>query len=551
MIDPGFFTLQKVKSRRFLSLFRKGNWAQVLVIIFSLLIFSGVAVAVYFFSLGSFRFLGQYPESSQPIITYSLAATFILTSLLILFSSVITGLGVLFQRNDNGLVFSLPLQTGTIFESRFLDVITLSSWPLFVFALPQILGYSHALHLNLTTMLLALFGLLFLTLFVNLIGVVLSLLLSRFWGNMRNKYLGLAMIISLPFLAWGLMRLLLPSQLTINLGALSVEEISQLLKRQTIMSPYLPTTWLVNLVTLWEDDLIAAANNLTRLSFVCVILTGIIYFLRDKFYLKVVSKTAEGRFIAAPWDVSPKKAQSFPYLLPGRIGALTEKDWLVIFRSPSQVTQIAFILFLEIIYLLIIRRIPLTQIQQFFPNWYEGYLIFGNFLFTSYLAAVLAMRFFFPMISLEGHSSWVIWSAPLSRMSLFWQKAVSSFLILLIWLEAATFLSVKILEPGFSWQGSLLLLNLPLALCLTIITLGIGAISPNFWEKNPEKLSTSPGGLAATFLSLVYISFLAGLILSQKGRINLITQGSTWLLSLLLIAPIIFGVSRQIKKYEA
>jgi len=306
------------------------------------------------------------------------------------------------------------------------------------------------------------------------------------------------------------------------------------------------------LIYFWNKDPIVASNNLTFLSLSLLTVTVIILLLSKNYFLRAIDKMAIGKFIAAPHDTTPKKTRPFPYLLKGKIGALTEKDWLVVFRSPGQFFQLAFIIFLEIAYFLIITRVPFQRVKSLFPFWYEKRLSALNFLFLNYLTSVLAMRFLFPMISLEGHSSWVIWSSPISRMKIFWQKYISSFLVLLAWLTVSAFLSLKLLPVSQINNWSLFSINLPISLTITAITLGIGAIKPNFWEKNPEKLSTSPGGIMATVLCLGYIGIVSLFLFTQKrgGISSPLIYLAVWLISLFIAFPIFLQVSRKIKRYE-
>ena len=533
-----------------MALFKRRDWARFLVMIAFILIFLLLAGGVFFFSLTSFIFLGEYPKYNQPVITYSLAVTFVLTALLTLASSMITSLGALFQKEDNPLLFSLPIKTITIFESRLLDTIFLSNWPLFVFAFPLILGYGRALRLGLFTTLLFLVGIFFLTLSSTLLGALIALFISRLWGNLKSKFLMLFLVFAIPVLGIGLIGFLLPSQLIGNLGELSIGEISQLLSRQVIMSQFLPTTWLVNLVYYGPSNLRLSLENLLALILLYLPILAALYLLRDKFYLQAVNKTAEGRFIAAPWDVVEKPGRPFPYLLPGRMGALTEKDWLVILRSSPQLFQLGFILFIEIIYLLIISRIPVERFERVFPDWHSGKLVMINFFFIGYLVSVFAMRYVFPMISLEGQSSWIVWSAPIKRIKIFWQKLISSFLIIFLWMEASALILIKILGLPLLPQWPLLLANLPLALTITFITLGIGAIKPNFWERNPEKLSTSPGGLVATAACLGYIAVVTFFVFVQKEPLSFLPHLAVWLISGLVIFPILLLVYQRINLYE-
>jgi len=90
-----------------------------------------------------------------------------------------------------------------------------------------------------------------------------------------------------------------------------------------------------------------------------------------------------------------------------------------------------------------------------------------------------------------------------------------------------------------------------MAFILTLINLGIGTIKPNFWEKNPEKLSTSPGGLAATALCLFYIGISTQFLFGQRGEFfSPEAIFKTFLASLILFFLIFRGVNKRINSYE-
>ena len=550
MYEKAFFILLGNQFFRFLTYFKRRQWAKILVILASLGIIGLLALGVFFFSYSTFLFFTGYQQYNQPVITYSLAITFVLTFVLTFGSALITALGTLFQRDDNLLLFSWPVSPASIFELRLVDTALVSTWPVFVFALPVVFGYSLAMGLSWISLLLFLLVTLFLTLSATLSGILLATIVSHLWGNLKNKIvLGLGVLV-VPFLGWAFIHLLLPPVLTQNLHRLEIDQISQLLDRQTLMNPWLPSTWAVRFVSFWPQSPLLGLKFWYLLAFTyCLILVAIL-LIRGRLFRQAVDKTAQGRFIAGSWDKVHKKAKAFPYLLKGKFGALTEKDWLMVTRSTSQLLQLGFIFFLQLVYFLIIARVPTYRYGQVF-NDQPVRLMAVNFLFINFLASVMGMRFLFPMISLEGHSSWIIWSAPLKRMKIFWQKFIASFLAIFTWMSLATVFYFSSLKIGLSEFWPYYLLNLPMSLALTMITLGIGAIKPNFWEKNPEKLSTSPGGLLATTLCLVYIGLVSlFLFIRPENLFTVSAHTAIWLTSLSLAVLIANQVKHRINHYE-
>ncbi|MFC1790339.1 hypothetical protein ACFLZP_02545 [Patescibacteria group bacterium] len=544
-----FSSLLKLKIKRFLAFFRTQRGARCMVVLGTCLVMAGLSGGIFLFSFYSFRFLDQYPETNLLIVIYSLTLTFILSSFLVLVSSFVTSLGNLYQKPDNQLLLSLPIPTKAIFASRAWEITLLSNWPLFVFALPQVLGFVLATKITTEAIFIILIGLFTLTLTFNWLGITLSLLVSFWIGRIRNHYLSLVMLFLIPLAAWATFKFLLPTPLTQNLGNLSLTEIRTLLKNQPLLAPFLPTSWLVISIIVWENDPQIAILNFLKLIGLFLAVWQLASFLKKKLYRRTIDKTATYQFIASPDDKVNVKNKSFPYFFKGRVGALVEKDWFLISRAPGQLFQLGFFLFLQILFFLIIASLPLANIQNTFSDWPLKKIIEWSYLFVGYLGCVLAIRFFFPLLSLEGQSSWIIWSAPISRKKVFYQKFLSSLVIFFLWLEISSFLLLKLLKisPLDFWP--LFGINFPLSLGIVVLTVGLGTIFPNFAETNPEKLSTSTGGLICTFASLTYLSGIVFYIFSQNNLFSFFPQLIVWTTSLLISAGIFFRAQKRLSTY--
>ena len=148
MYEKAFLILLYNQFFRFLTFFKRRQWAKILVILASLGVIGLLSLGVFFFSYSTFLFFTGYQQYNQPVITYSLSITFVLTFVLTFGSALITALGTLFQRDDNLLLFSWPISPASIFELRLVDTALVATWPVFVFALPVVFGYSLAMGLS-------------------------------------------------------------------------------------------------------------------------------------------------------------------------------------------------------------------------------------------------------------------------------------------------------------------------------------------------------------------------------------------------------------------
>ena len=184
--------------------------------------------------------------------------------------------------------------------------------------------------------------------------------------------------------------------------------------------------------------------------------------------------------------------------------ALLNKDILIFFREPGQWAQLLLILALLALYFINLSFLPKDiEIEQ-----WRTILFIMNFGFCGFVLATMAVRFVYPSISLEGDSFWVLGSSPISTATLFREKFLSSFVSFFVFAETIGFVSSALLKIERLYRlltfGGILLMSITLS-CLAI---GFGAAFPDFSERNPSKIVSSPGGILTVLVSLVYIGIM-------------------------------------------
>jgi len=132
---------------------------------------------------------------------------------------------------------------------------------------------------------------------------------------------------------------------------------------------------------------------------------------------------------------------------------------------------------------------------------------------VGFVLAAIALRFIFPMISMEGKSWWAIRSAPLDMSGFLLEKFLVSFLPLMILGVALVWMSNRLLqvEPFVIWlsNGTIAVMSIALA----ALGVGLGAVFPRFQVENVAQIETSPGGI----LYMVFALFYVGLTLSLES----------------------------------
>ncbi len=124
--------------------------------------------------------------------------------------------------------------------------------------------------------------------------------------------------------------------------------------------------------------------------------------------------------------------------------------------------------------------------------------------------ATICSRFVFPMISLEGQRFWILGLAPIGRSQIMWSKFYFAF-------GGTAVISVP-LSALSNWSQH----SAPLVTCVQVwtsllisfglsgLTVGMGALFPNFREHNPSKIVSGFGGTLTLILSIGLVAASVG-----------------------------------------
>jgi ABC-2 type transport system permease protein len=199
--------------------------------------------------------------------------------------------------------------------------------------------------------------------------------------------------------------------------------------------------------------------------------------------------------------------------LPASTRTMVTKDLTVFWRDPGQWGQLMILFGLLFIYILNLRSAAGMGRLQIFTALWQSLISLFNIGATTFVLSILTTRFVYPMLSLEGKQQWVIGLAPVARTRLVWVKfALSTFGSVVITLPLAL-LSCAMLKAGLAIVGLTIMNIFILALGLSSLAVGLGAMLPNFNEDNPSRIANGFGGTLNAVISLVYI----GLTLVLEG----------------------------------
>ncbi|MCE5248788.1 hypothetical protein LLG96_01070 [bacterium] len=459
-----------------------------------------------------FKYVVSLEEIGYLLIDRLVSVGFMAFFFMLIISSFVTALASLFRSAETEYLFSTPLSENALLMSKYLDIIIYSSWAILFMAIPILHAYAQARKFGAFEYVLT--GFLVLVPFIvyaTAAGTILALL-----SILASKYIRLRHLILLGILFFtGFMVMVIRFSQSNQLAIPFTEDYRALnlfLNNFRLNAhPFSPNFWLIqslrSLVLHNYRDFTIYTSALVSSALFAV---SVLLIMGEHLYFKTWQISNERSFAEKNRAVAGAVRKEGFLSGPSRSQsqALLRKDIILLLREPSQWAQILLLLALMALYLFNLRLIPADLNNE---RWH-AILSVMNFGFCGFVLATLAVRFVFPSISLESNSFWVLGSAPLSTATLFRAKSVPAFAAFLFIAEPIALLSGAILK----FEGWYYLFTaagiMVMSIGLTCISVGLGAAFPDFSERNPSRIATSPGGILTIVLSLIYIGMMMTLL---------------------------------------
>lgn len=453
-----------------------------------------------------FRYVANLEDIGFLLIDRLVTVGFLIFFLLLVLSSCITGLMSLFRSRETEYLFSTPVGIRTMFTGKYLDIVGVSSWAVIVMALPIILAYARVRNFGPAQYALA--GVAVIVPFVltaTALGTIATLLIQQISRRLNP----LVIVAGAAAGVAGLLYLVLVFSRPTELQVTFQEDFRALNlfvnNFQINTNPYLPNYWVIQglraivgkqyrELALYSGSLISTAIAATAILYTFVMLA----------YCRIWQQSAE-RSRAAVFAPRTSMSGMLARPLSGQLRALIAKDIILFVRDPSQWTQLLLIVVLTALYFINISLIPGDiGIEQ-----WRTILFVMNLAFCGFVLATLAIRFVYPSLSLEGASSWVLGSTPVSSLTLFREKFYVSCVLFIVIAETIGITSSVLLQLERIYRVLTFLWILQISITLSCLSVGLGAAYVNFGERNPNKIVSEPGGILTT---LIILGYLTGMI---------------------------------------
>ncbi len=482
-----------------------------------------IAVVSSFFSLflvvgwwlffKAFQFLHDFPVGD--LLAIRVIALFFLTLFaMLVFSNILVGYSTLYKSKETDFLFSLPMRESEVFLNRFIEALMYSSWAFLFLGMPLMVSYGVVFELKWYFYpALPLFFAPFIVI-AGMLGTMLIVVLMRISPTISLK--GLVAIIGALGIAffYFLIRSFSVSRIS------ELEVIDQILSAlKTTQSSFFPSHWLnEGVLAAGRGDLRDSAFYflllLSNAMMLMMVSLGISRFLYYKGWTGLRGFSLVRYYPLGSGVLGRFEKLVQPLRSPTR--SLTMKDLRLFWRDPSQWAQFTIFFGLLILYIT-----NLWNYEKYIgPEW-QTRIAFLNLAAGALVLAVLTTRFVFPLFSLEGKRFWIVGLAPLKRSRLVMQKFVLSIATTLLFTETLMLVSSNALKLDTT---------ITIVCCVTMffmnfsmagLSVGLGAMYPNFREDNPARIVSGLGGTLNFILSMLYVTIVVlieGVVFWEYGN---------------------------------
>jgi ABC-2 type transport system permease protein len=452
-----------------------------------------------------------------PILTQRLLFLLFLSFFgVLLLSNVVTALTTFYRAADVNLLLAAPVDFRRLHLARFVETLATSSWMVLLFGLPAFLAYGVVYRAGpefYAGTLAALVPFLVIPAAIGVMVTTAIVLIFPARGARDAMLLASGVLSALAYVAF---RLLRPERLASPSGlagfAAFLADIGE-------PSPYLPTTWAGEVLLpllrarpgepLFHLALLASTAGVLYLASAAVV---------ERLFLIAWSRAQQGRFRGARERPLSRWLARLTRPLPHAPRLILTKDLTVFLRDAGQWSQLVLLLALIVVYVYNFTALPIDDGSPLAATIREV-ASFCNLGLAAFVVTSVAVRFVYPSISLEGHSWWVLRSAPVRLTTIWWSKFWIAFLPLAGLGEVLIALTDHFL--GVSTTLTLIFMATLLPTIAAVVSLGLafGAAYPNFDSQNPAQIATSFGAVIYMVTSLGLIAAIVAILAWPISRV--------------------------------
>jgi ABC-2 type transport system permease protein len=452
---------------------------------------------MYHAALRALLYLNNVSLIGPALVNKLVAMAFMMAFVMVIFSSLVTSFVSVFNGDEMEWLAHTPLKASHVLGFKTLYSSFYASWMVALAFIPFLAAVAVVKGGAFSTFYWALGTGIPVCLIAGSIGVALSVTLMKVFPYRRTRN---TMVVTGVLLFTGvyiMFRLMQPERLVRPEGIEIVSRYLNYLNAPTVQ--WLPSWWATKgLFSAIAGNSIAAAFEVSKLWLAAIFCFFTTVFIQTRLF--------SGGWMDTQVFGSVKKPSTADYTRRNQLAACYRKDMKIFFRDTNQWPQLLIMGSLVLVYLFSINRLPLDTVSL---RAMFNYLNVG---LIGFMLSAVALRFTFPLISLEGDTAWIVRSMPLPISTYMTEKLLFGSIpvvTLAILLSVISNLLVKAELPIFAIS---LCVALVMAITLSAMSFGFGAIFPRFGITNIAQIESSGGGLLCIAASLFYLAVSMALV---------------------------------------
>jgi ABC-2 type transport system permease protein len=478
------------------------------------LIYILFAIGIFFFTQNIITYLLEEVKIGMFLLHRFIFVVLFIFFMTVNIGNIVVSYSTFFKTREVGFLLTKPISFTKIFLIKFLDNFFYSSSTLLLMVTAALAGYTSYFGLPWTFIPFASVVLILPFMFIaGTLGAITLLIIMRFAASFGVKKV-LVTIASVYATATIMFYMFSsPIQLVANVFEYfpNINNYFGFLENPAIK--FLPNHWVADaLYWISSGKFIAAGWSIYLLIVVSILFIIFALLLAKNWFYKTWLV-----FLNLSNELSIKKKRNVKVasffekkssLTPGW-EALLKRELLLFFREPSQWTHFLVMAFLITIFILSISNVDVIVMNAY--NIYLKTIVYLIiYLFNVFLIASMALRFIFPLVSLEGEAIWKIRSAPLNYKKMMLTRLFMYFSVIFVMGQLLNFVS--------NYQFSIILTAISqlntafVTVTLVSLNFGMGASYANYKEKNPIRVASSQGASLTFLFTIIYLVFLTVLL---------------------------------------
>ena len=473
--------------------------------------------------LGLFALFGWLVDTAYgvevfgPIITRRLLEMLLIGLFsLLAFSNTIAAISSFYLSDDLELLLSLPVRREVFFYARLTDTLVQSSWMVVFFGAPVFTAYGYAYGAGPSYAMAVLAVLPGFVLLPAGIGVTTaSLLVSGMPAQRVREAMAFLGVLALGAILI-LVRLLRPERLV------NAEDFRSLAayvaELQTPAPLFFPPRWAVEVIEATLKNKGLPWLELGLLTTGGVAAVGVARLVTHTVYDQARAKAQAARAARlARSGLLDQVLRVWTAPLPPVAAAIVTKDVKAFFRDPSQWSQLFVVAAIIVIAMASASAMPTDYFNGPVGQYLREALSFGALAMVGFITASLSARFQFTAVSLEARAFWIVRTAPLRPTELLLAKVWPGLLPMVLIGEVLALGIGQILGAGPVVMAVAAFSALAMALGISGLAVGMGALYPDFKADNAARVAASPPAMLFMLASMGLVLAVAVLEVVPVG----------------------------------